>query len=90
MFDHADGPGFKIHRCALRRLQEGIVILRTKLASRQAEDGGVLRGSAYIELFWCRSLLRVFQETLGDHVFEDSGERIALGQLGRRLEDDLL
>ena len=44
----------------------------------------------YVELFGCWPLLGVFQQALGDHVLQDGREGVALGQLGRRLEDNLL
>jgi hypothetical protein len=44
----------------------------------------------YVKLLGCWPLLGVFQQALGDHILQDGGEGIALGQLRSRLEDNLL
>ena len=44
----------------------------------------------YVELLGRWPLLGILQQALGNHVFQDRGERVALGKLRRRFKNDLL
>ena len=48
------------------------------------------RRHTHVKLLGCWALFRVLHQALCDHIFQDRGESIALGQLRRRLQHNLL